>query len=531
MMNAKLLLSVLMAFFLLGFNVSAQISPGDLSKAHAHLEGVSNCTQCHSVGNKVTREKCLACHKEIKANIIAKRGYHASVDVNGKECKVCHNEHHGRNFQFIKFDKNTFDHRKAGFELKGAHSKQDCKACHKADFIKDPKLKKKISTFLGLNKQCLNCHSDYHQGKMSANCMECHSFESFKNAKAFDHRTTRFPLIGRHKNLDCKQCHKTEVVNGKSTQGFSGLVFNNCNACHKDVHQNKFGQNCKQCHTEESFHTIKSISNFDHDKTDFKLIGRHKGVNCKSCHKINLTSPVKHDRCSDCHTDYHKKEFAKNGVSPDCNQCHDNSGFTQSSFSIEKHNLTKFKLEDAHIATPCISCHKKQESWTFRNIGSRCVDCHKNEHKGFIQDKVFPGEDCTVCHNVNTWKSVKFDHNLTDFKLDGAHTALSCVACHYSKNAQGVAVQHFSGLSKACSSCHKDSHDGQFAVNGKTDCTLCHGTDDWTKNKFDHNTSKFKLEGAHAAVRCEECHKVTITEKGKFVKYKFDSIECSSCHQ
>ncbi|MDD2995319.1 MAG: hypothetical protein PHP99_03775, partial [Paludibacter sp.] len=48
----------------------SQISPGDLSEAHAHLEGLSNCTQCHTVGEKVTREKCLDCHKEIKSNIL-----------------------------------------------------------------------------------------------------------------------------------------------------------------------------------------------------------------------------------------------------------------------------------------------------------------------------------------------------------------------------------------------------------------------------------------------------------------------------
>jgi hypothetical protein len=77
--------------------VNAQISPGELSKAHAHLEGVSNCTQCHAVGNQVTREKCLACHKEIKDNIAANKGYHASKEEKGKKCAACHTDHHGRN--------------------------------------------------------------------------------------------------------------------------------------------------------------------------------------------------------------------------------------------------------------------------------------------------------------------------------------------------------------------------------------------------------------------------------------------------
>src|SRR5665647_3163033 len=91
-MKLSKLLPVLGIFVLLGYNVSAQISPGDLSKAHAGLEGISNCTKCHDVGNKVTREKCLACHKEIKANIAAHKGFHASAEVGNKDCFVCHNE-------------------------------------------------------------------------------------------------------------------------------------------------------------------------------------------------------------------------------------------------------------------------------------------------------------------------------------------------------------------------------------------------------------------------------------------------------
>ena len=128
------------------WNAFSQISPGDLSNAHAHLEGVDNCTKCHTVGEKVTNEKCLDCHKEINRLIEAKRGYHASADVVGQKCCTCHNDHHGRNFQILKFDKTTFNHSKTGFELKGAHSREDCKACnckacHKPSFIKDPELK------------------------------------------------------------------------------------------------------------------------------------------------------------------------------------------------------------------------------------------------------------------------------------------------------------------------------------------------------------------------------------------------------
>ena len=529
-MNLKQTLTTFIVFSLFNLVAFAQLSPGELSKAHAGLEGVSNCIKCHVVGSKVTREKCLACHKEIQANITEKKGYHASPEVTGKLCALCHNEHHGRNFQLVRFDRNTFVHAKTGFELKGAHAKKDCKDCHKPAFIKDAKLKAKVSTFMGLNKQCLTCHEDYHHGKFSSNCLTCHSVETFKNATGFNHNTTNFPLVGKHKTVLCEKCHKTQIVDGKPVQQFKGIAFANCNSCHKDPHDNRFGQNCKNCHSEESFHNIKGKSNFDHDKTGFKLTGKHKLVTCKECHKVSLTTHLKHDHCVDCHEDYHKKEFAKDGLTPDCNQCHSIYGFAPSNYSLNQHNLTKFPLEGAHEATPCYSCHKKLNKWTFRNIGSNCIDCHKNKHKGFISEKFMTNDNCTVCHNAASWTKVTFEHSQTKFKLEGAHAKIACNKCHYPINEKGSKVQKFKGLATDCSSCHKDSHFGQFAANRKTDCTRCHNSINWTQSVFNHNTARFKLDGAHITLNCKECHKEVTGATGKYILYKNNNTECSNCH-
>jgi len=514
------------------FNVSSQISPGDLSKSHANLEGVSNCTQCHSVGNKVTREKCLACHKDIKAEIDAHKGFHSSKEVGQKNCAVCHSDHHGRNFDMVRLNKRLFNHNLTGFVLKGEHAKQECAKCHKPEFIKDPVLKKRAGTYLGLSQNCLSCHEDYHQGKLSSKCAECHNFNSWKNATGFDHSKTKFPLLGKHRNVKCLDCHKFEILNGKKFQRFNGLQFSNCTACHEDVHKNKFGQDCKRCHTEESFFFNKSMKTFNHDKTDFKLIGEHRQVDCKECHKSGkMTDPIKHDQCQDCHKDYHKDEFKhRDGTKPDCNQCHTNDGFTPSSFTIERHNK-KFKLEGAHLATSCAACHKKEGAWTFRKMGKRCVDCHKNEHEGQIEDKFMPDKDCSICHNVFNWKKITFDHDKTGYKLEGEHANTACSECHYGKNEKGVRTQQFKGLTKECSSCHKDSHAGQFEVEGKTNCARCHGFDKFENSKFEHNTSRFKLDGAHAKVKCEECHKPVMDNKGKYIQYKFNDIACVTCHK
>ena len=530
MKRIRIVLLLLIAVFSVNYSFG-QISPGQLSKAHAFLEGSSNCTKCHAVGDRSTKANCLGCHKEIQANIASKNGYHASATVKGKECAVCHNEHHGAEFMITRFDKKAFNHAKSGFELKGVHAKKDCKACHKAAFIKDPILKKRANTYLGLKSECLNCHADYHQGKLSSDCASCHNFDSFKKATGFDHSTTKYPLIGKHLTVACIDCHKIEIVNGKKTQKFTDLKFDNCTACHKDVHNNKFGQNCKQCHSEESFHFNKNMKAFDHDKTDFKLIGKHKLVECKMCHKKNLTDPLKHDQCQSCHPDFHKKEFMVKGVNPDCNTCHTNAGFSPSTFTIERHNATQFPLKEAHLATSCLECHKKQKVFKFKNIGTQCVECHKNEHKGFIEEKFFPKENCTVCHTLKNWKATGFDHSKKNFVMDGAHAKLACASCHYGRNAQGIRTQRFEGLPHDCASCHKDVHVGQFVVDGKTDCAKCHATDSWKKSIFEHNSSRFKLDGGHEKVTCNECHKVVSDTKGKYVRYIFEDIACKTCHK
>jgi hypothetical protein len=522
---------VLLGMLLWGINLSAQLSPGELSNLHAHLEGLSNCTQCHVLGNKVSNDKCLTCHKEIQDRITLNKGYHVSAEVKGKQCFNCHSEHNGRNFQLVRLDTKKFDHKLTGFILTAPHAKKECKDCHAPKFISDQKLKdKKNPTYLGVSTECLNCHEDNHRGKLSNVCLNCHIPEAFKPASKFNHQNAKFQLRGKHKNVDCIKCHKIETIEGKKFQEFKGIEYSNCTSCHKDPHQNKFGQTCTQCHSEESFQVVKGVKNFDHNKTNFKLEEKHLGVNCKSCHKTKFTDPLKYAQCKDCHVDYHNNQFAKKGVSPDCSQCHSVKGFTLFSYSIEQHNLAAFPLQGAHVAIPCFECHKKQEKWSFREVGKTCKDCHKDIHQPFIQAKYYPEANCKVCHHEFMWKDVSFDHSKTDFKLTGAHTKQSCTACHFKADSGGVVQQKFMGLSKNCADCHSDKHFRQFEKNGITTCTDCHGTDNWKASKFDHNTAAFKLDGKHVNVACAKCHKPTQDGNNIYIKYKLKEFKCESCH-
>ncbi|MCX6305754.1 MAG: cytochrome C [Bacteroidetes bacterium] len=514
----------------------AQISPGELAKVHTQLEGMTNCTKCHILGKKVSNQKCLDCHTELKARVVLKKGYHASSDIAGKECVTCHSDHHGLNFQIIRFVKEKFNHSLTGFNLTGAHAKKLCIDCHKPEFIKDQKIKKKKFTYLGLNTTCLTCHADYHQQTLSSNCTDCHVAEAFKPAKNFDHGKAKFQLAGKHQQVACVLCHKTGVQNGQKFQEFKGVRFDNCSSCHKDAHNGKFGTNCTQCHSEQSFSIIKGAQNFDHNKTDFILEGKHLKVTCNACHKTKLTNALKFGRCVDCHADYHKTQFEKQGVSPDCSQCHTVNGFNEFTFTIEQHNAGAFRLKGAHLATPCFACHKKEitrgdTNWHFREIGKRCVDCHTNIHQTIISDKFYPDAGCENCHNESKWNSIAFDHKTTSFELAGAHTKKTCRDCHFRKGSDGTVRQQFNGLPTRCAYCHNDMHANQFEQNGETDCSRCHDLVLFKPAaKFDHNKTLFPLDGRHKDVACIKCHKVKQEKDIAFVLYKIKEFKCENCH-
>ena len=532
-MNIKI---VILAFFLAVFwlprgNLCAQISPGELSEVHSALEGMSNCTQCHNLGDKVSDEKCLACHTEIRERIDANKGYHSSSGVKSKSCVACHNDHHGRTFEIIRFEKEKFDHNLAGYELLGAHAKKTCADCHKSEFITDAKIKKKkYASYLGLSTSCISCHNDYHQNTLSRICTDCHTYDNFKPASKFDHNRTKFKLAGKHQTLECIKCHKIENKDGKQVQKFAGIPFSNCTSCHTDVHKNQFGQDCRQCHSEESFHLIMGMENFDHNKTGFILENKHQAISCKTCHKTSLTDPLKYDRCNDCHTDYHNGQFAKPGVIPDCSACHTTKGFSAFSYTIEQHNESVFPLQGAHLATPCLACHKKTEKWNFRDIGIRCNDCHPDIHEPYIDKKYYPEAECKSCHSAARWGEINFDHNKTGFALAGAHIKQECRACHFVKDQEGRVNQRFSGLSASCTVCHKDVHVNQFEVEGVTNCNLCHDFNNWKATKFDHNTARFVLDGKHKNVACEKCHKTIRDGDLTYVQYKLNDFKCESCH-
>jgi len=513
---------------------NAQISPGKLSKSHSHLEGVGNCTQCHNLGEKISEQKCLDCHKILNARISSNKGYHSSVAVKTKDCISCHSEHHGLKFEAVRIDKNTFDHKLTGYELIGGHKGIDCRKCHSPDHIADLNIRKLPTTYLGLDPKCITCHEVYHQKNMSQNCASCHDFGSWKSANKFNHQKTGFPLLGAHQKLDCKNCHKTETVAGKQLPIYKGLDYKNCGSCHQDPHRNAYGQNCKVCHSEDNFKQIRKGDGFNHSLVGYNLEGKHKTINCNQCHdqrhqpsrKFYEFKNLEKISCQECHKDPHDGRFGL-----DCKQCHHQESFTVKKMDKDfNHDVTGFPLENKHQNLECRLCHKSGKM-TDPILHELCKNCHVDYHKGEFGIKA-TDPDCKKCHSTKGFSESSYlisDHNLGKFPLKGAHEATPCFACHLKENNQWK----FKNMGQRCVDCHLDIHDGfldkSFYHNQA--CENCHSEESWNKVQFDHQKTAFKLEGKHLVINCRSCHFGKDLEPIKNQIFKNLTKECSACHQ
>lgn len=520
----------------------AQISPGDLTRAHRDLEGIENCTQCHTIGKALSNRKCLSCHKEIETRIAAKKGYHATID--GKQCVECHKEHHGKDFEIVHFDRKKFNHTEAGYALEGKHASIRCEQCHEKSKIVAADIKifsdeRKAKTFLGVSKECLSCHKDEHRGQFKASCLTCHTFSAWKPAEKFSHDQAQFTLTGAHAKVECASCHKKTWAGGSTVQ-FVHLKFNTCRSCHTDPHKGKFRQECSSCHTVDSWHQVKG-GTFDHSKTQFPLKGKHAALKCEKCHAKNSEWKnasgergfhiTRFRRCGDCHEDAHARQFRQRKDRGACESCHHEDGFIPADYTIRQHAQTRFVLTGGHIATPCEKCHqsgkvKAKSSRLFHWAQApTCITCHKDIHNGQFAKKMTNG--CETCHTTDAWNQLRFSHDKTKFPLRGKHALIECSQCHKSENN----IVRYVGITRQCAACHEDQHAGQFMAGGKTECEKCHTDKSWHELLFNHDTqSRFALTGKHASVPCEKCHTKTAAGKKQIIRYKPLGTACIDCH-
>ena len=381
-----------------------------------------------------------------------------------------------------------------------------------------------------VDTKCLNCHAElaarieagrgFHRDKKTG-CPKCHPDHQGPDfpltdwrPREFDHAKSGYPLIGRHAEItDCHKCHNARNSPSGQSETTYLIMSTRCGFCHEDVHKGQFAKDCDACHGLDT--PLKEVR-FDHAKAAYPLKGAHQKVACERCHPAKKWTGLPYASCLDCHRDPHKPSLG-----PACTKCHNEASWKVTSFN---HDQSKYPLRGKHVGLKCEQCHKsgKLEKIPFAS----CRDCHtKDPHQG-----QFPG-DCGPCHNVSGFKPATLDHQNTRYPLTGKHVPVPCAKCHIAKG-ENVPVL-YKPMKTGCADCHKDVHLGQFT----RPCEQCHSTQGFDRGTlaFDHQRdSSYKLEGAHAPLKCEACHKKESAPfpngAGETVRYKPLSADCASCH-
>ena len=480
----------------------------DLVGAHS----TTNCIDCH-VGESTAvladfaglSNNCIDCHQQDYDDVTDPNHIELGFPA---DCLQCHTE---VAWTPVNFDHNT----NTNFQLNGAHETASCTACH-IDGV-----------YQGTPTDCIGCHQQDYDDVADPNhaelgfptdCLQCHT-EIAWTPSDFDHSQFAFTLNGAHQTVACAECHVDNVFQGTP---------NNCVDCHQQdydrvadpIHvEPSFSTNCLECHTEVAWEP----SSFDHDtSTDFALNGAHINTDCISCHTdgIYIDTP---NNCIDCHQQDYDGVADPNHIElsfpADCLQCHTEVSWKPANFDHD--TSTDFALNGAHENLSCTDCHI---DGVYTGTPTNCIDCHQTDYDGADDpDHIALGfpTDCLQCHTEIAWEPANFDHDNTNFALNGAHETVSCTDCHIG----GV----YEGTPTNCIDCHQDNYDEaddpiHVEPSFSTNCLECHTEVAWEPSSFDHDTSTdFALNGAHINTDCISCHIDGI--------YEGTPTNCNNCHQ
>jgi len=427
----------------------------------SHADFATACENCHAPLETTQGDLCLHCHTTIFTQIQTRTGTHAGLP-GVEQCRDCHPDHLGRDFNPTRAAFNHFDHSLTRFSL-GWHQFDydlmpvDCNSCHNTE-----------DGFEFIPQACELCHAGENPDFMAdhildfgEDCIACH--DGTDQMTNFDHTITHFPLDGMHASTSCAGCHTDGQFEGTPSQ---------CISCHIEpaIHAGLFSTECTACHTSDGWSILVGMdgTTFDHfSQSGFSLIRHqtdHTGslLPCNACHTSDDGFEVGFNLsfCIECHTSDNPVFMAEHQVQfgTECLSCHDGVD-RMDDFD---HNQS-FVLDGAHAEVPCESCHTNK---VFNDTPTACSDCHAEPdiHAGYF------GLQCENCHTTAAWAPAKMQSHA--FPLNhGDQGLVQCEVCHTSRYTEYT-----------CYGCHErqpgeilDEHQEEGITGTRLeDCVACH---------------------------------------------------------
>lgn len=226
----------------------AMTSPGELSRAHAFLEG--NCAACHTPVRGVEAANCIVCHADDRSLLQRQpTAFHADV----RECTACHIEHGGRSNRPTQMDHAQL----ARLGLRQLQQEAGPDPAKKAmiDRIQpwlqsaptaDPQ-QEILPQEAILN--CSTCHAnqDPHRQFFGTDCSQCHGTTAW-TIPQFRHPPPS--------STECAQCHQAPPSH--YMEHFNMISVRVAGKPHAQVRE------CFQCHQTTSWNDIKGVGWYKH---------------------------------------------------------------------------------------------------------------------------------------------------------------------------------------------------------------------------------------------------------------------------
>ncbi len=334
------------------------------------------CTDCHTreKGFPVQSESCVNCHSTPDSQWIIQH----QKDF-GSQCLACHDG----------FDRmSQFDHAETQFALNGKHAGLVCMDCHHVD-----QERPSFDQFAQVSKDCAGCHAEpeLHYGLFEKECANCHTSDGWENVswkgEAFEHfGSTGFSLDRHHQDYDgrpmrCTSCHQDSLETFDSQSCVS--CHNQQNFTQLQMHQEKVGSNCLDCHD-----GVDRMMAFDHSST-FQLDGAHERLTCLDCHATGYREGS--GDCVNCHSEpeIHAGFFGVN-----CQDCHTTQSWSP---ALLKNHIFPLDHGDTGLVA-CRTCHPdKFTQYT-------CYGCHEHQSAEIQSEHLEEGisavelPECARCH-------------------------------------------------------------------------------------------------------------------------------------
>jgi hypothetical protein len=186
-----------------------------------------------------------------------------------------------------------------------------------------------------------------------------------------------------------------------------------------------------------------------------------------------------------------------------CNTCHEMEAY-YATWQHSAHASPVAECRQCHIPPGAIS-YIETKLFSFREIW---VHFFGNPVPPLAVTRKIPNANCLACHTLprdGRLGNVSFSH-------ENKHAGLQCISCHVRLVHRTVNPPYYadpaamssclkchngSSAPSQCSYCHTPPHEA------RGECDSCHSTTSWGSAESNH---PFPLTGAHADLRCVDCH-------------------------